>query len=173
MPKVSVITLPAKMLEVKQQVVGKKTAKRRPSLTMIFNKIIAMLMALVGKEDSGQIAILAFFLGRVFIMGECAPIGLAFFTAMAQIDEQRAFRVGLWSVVGVLSGGYYSEAGIYILAMGSYFLYADKLASRGNKSIVIPLFMFLAILCAGLIMNIINEFTLYRFSRLPTAKAQI
>ena len=110
MPKVSVITLPAKMLEVEPQVIRQKPAQRRPSLRMIVNKVIAMLMALVGKEDSVQISILAFFLGRVFIMGECAPIGLVFFTAMAQIDEQGAFRIGLWSVVGVLSNGYYSES---------------------------------------------------------------
>ncbi len=161
MPKVSVITLPAKMLEVEPQVIRQKPAQRRPSLRMIVNKVIAMLMALVGKEDSVQISILAFFLGRVFIMGECAPIGLAFFTAMAQIDEQRAFRIGLWSVVGVLSSGYYSETGIYILAMGLYFLYADKLVYKGRKSIIIPLFMFCAVFCAGLIMNAINEFTLY------------
>ena len=45
MPKVSVITLPAKMLEVEPQVIRQKPAQRRPSLRMIVNKVNAMLMA--------------------------------------------------------------------------------------------------------------------------------
>ncbi len=160
MPKVSLITLPATMVESQQQVVGKKSACRTVSFAKKINKFVTILLALLGKDDM-LVSLLAFLLGRVLIMGECAPVGLAFFTAMAQIDEKRTFRVGLWAIVGVLSGGYYSEVGIYILAMGSYFLYADRLRHVQKRIMIVPLFMFFAVIGAGLAMNVVKEFTLY------------
>ena len=48
---------------------------------------------------------LAFLLGRVFVMGEFAPVGLAFFAAVAQVDSKR-LTVGFWAIVGVASGGF-------------------------------------------------------------------
>ncbi|WP_378955343.1 stage II sporulation protein E [Pelosinus sp. sgz500959] len=159
MPKVSVITLPAKMLEVQQEIV-RKQKNNRLSIKIIFYKVTSMLRQLMSRDDI-LMSILAFLLGRVLIMGECAPGGLAFFTAVVQINERRAYWVGVWAIVGVISSGSYSEIGIYIIAIGLYFLYADKLLRMKKRNVMIPLFMFFAILCAGLVMSVINEFTLY------------
>lgn len=160
MPKVSVIRLPAKMLEGQQQVNGKKSTYQGLSLKKMFNSITVLLTSLIGKNDM-LMTILAFLLGRVLIMGECAPAGLAFFTAVAQIDEQRAFRVGLWTIVGVLSSGCYSEISIYIITIGLYFLCADKLGRMQKRIVIVPLFMFFSVLCAGFVMSFMKGFTLY------------
>lgn len=160
MPKVSVITLPAKVAEIEQQTAEKKPVPRRLSLANFFSKTAARLMPLVSR-DNMLMSILAFLLGRVLIMGECAPAGLAFFTAVAQIQKKRTAVVGLFTVLGVLSRGHYWETGIYVFVMGAFFLYRDKLMGMQKRIAMVPLFMFFAILAAGLVINFFKEFTLY------------
>ena len=93
MPKVTVITLPANRLEAHQQIVETKKIFRRLSSKVAFNKVYSLLESLVYGENV-LLSILAFLLGRVFVMGEFAPVGLAFFAAVAQVDGKRALTVG-------------------------------------------------------------------------------
>jgi len=160
MPKMTVVTLPTKMLEVHQQLSDKK---KKPSWLLLwgaFNKIYNMLKSLVcGKNIF--LSILAFLLGRVLVMGELAPVGLAFFAAVAQVDSKRALTVGFWTIVGVASGGYYWEVGIYTFTISLYFLWAEKLTHFNKKISTIPIFTFFTVLCAGLVVNLFKESTLY------------
>lgn len=160
MPKVTVVTLPTKMLEAHQQVVEKKKTFRRLPVKAAFSKVYNMLKSLV-YGGNVLLSILAFLLGRVLVMGEFAPVGLAFFAAVAQVDGKRAFTVGFWTIVGVVSGGYYWEIGIYAFTICLYFLWADKLTRLNKKILSIPIFIFFAVLCAGLVVSLFKDTTLY------------
>lgn len=160
MPKVTVVTLPNVIADVPQTVFKKDKTSRRLLLLAIYQKLYSMLVSLFSKEN-GFISILAFLLGRVSIMGDVAPVGLAFFAAVAQQEGKRSLLVGLWSIVGVLSAGYYSEVGTYVFAMLLYFLWADKLTRMHKKVLSVPLLMFCAIICSGLIATLYNQSTLY------------
>jgi len=160
MPKVTVVTLPTKMLETSQHVFEKKKTFRRLSVKAAFNKVYSMLASLMHGKNV-LLSILAFLLGRVFVMGEFAPVGLAFFAAVAQVNSKQALAVGFGTIAGVASGGYYWEVGIYAITISSYFLWADKLTLKNKKILPVPIFIFFAILCAGLLVYIFKEPTLY------------
>jgi len=162
MPKVTVVTLPSKMLETQQQVFHKKKEIRRLPLKVVFNKLYGMLGLLV-YGDNILLCILAFLLGRVSVMGEFAPVGLAFFAAVAQIASKRALPVGFWTTVGVASGGYYWEVGIYAFAIGLYFSWADQRTGLNKKNVSVPIFIFFVVLGAGLVVSLFKEPTLYNF----------
>jgi len=160
MPKMTVVTLPTKMFEAHQPVFEKKKAFRRLPLRMVFSTVHSMLGSLVYGKNV-LLSILAFLLGRVLVMGELAPIGLAFFAAVAQVDDKRALAVGFWTIVGVASGGDYWEVGIYTLTIGLYFLWADKLTRLNKKILSVPIFIFFGVMCVGLVVRLSKESTLY------------
>ncbi len=160
MPKVTIITLPTEMLDARQPAAEKRRVFRRLSLKQVIQRGYAFLMSLLFAEHT-LLSILAFLLGRVSIMGEFAPAGLAFFAAVVQFEGKRALMVGLWSIVGVLSSGAYYEAGIYVFVISLYFLWAEKFISRYKHIAAVPTFIFMAVLCGNLIVSLIKEFTLY------------
>ena len=160
MPKVTVVTLPTKMLENHEFVFERKDAFRRLTVKETFNKVYRMLATLLSGQN-GLLIMLAFLLSRVVVMGEFAPVGLAFFAAVAQVDSKRALTVGFWTIVGVVSGGYYGEIGIYVFVICLYFLWSDKLARMNKKMLAIPIFIFITVLCSSLILNLFRENTLY------------
>jgi stage II sporulation protein E len=162
MPKVTVVTLPTELLDVSQPITEKKIIPRRLPVVTIFKKLYSILLPLVYKEN-WFINILAFLLGRVSIVGDIAPFGLAFFTAVAQVERKKALMVGLWCITGVITGGFYTEIGTYIFAMFLYFLWADKLTRMHKKILAVPLLIFCAVLCSGLIISIFHQPTLYSF----------
>lgn len=160
MPKMTIVTLPAAMVMTQEQIIEKNKKTHGISLRTIFYKMSIFITWLISGEK-GFLGILAFLLGRVFIMGEFAPIGLAFFAAVVQADIKRGILVGFWATVGVLSGGYYYEAGIYLFSMGLYFLVGEKMIYRYKKNIVTPVIMFGGVLCAGLVVSFFKGGTLY------------
>jgi stage II sporulation protein E len=162
MPKVTVITLPNEILDIPQPMEDKKRPPRRLPFKTILYKWYSMLLSTLYKEN-WFINILSFLLGRVTIMGDIAPIGLAFFAATAQLQKKRALMVGLWSIAGVISGGYYAEVGTYAVTMLLYFLWADKLTRMHKKILAVPLLVFCSVLCSGLIMSLFRQPTLYSF----------
>jgi stage II sporulation protein E len=162
MPKVTVITLPNEILDIPQPITDKKQPPRRLPFKTIFYKWYSMLLSALYNEN-WFINILSFLLGRVTIMGDIAPIGLAFFAAVAQLQKKRALMVGLWSIAGVISGGYYAEVGTYAVTMLLYFLWADKLTRMHKKILAVPLLVFCSVLCSGLIMSMFKQPTLYSF----------
>jgi stage II sporulation protein E len=162
MPKVTVVTLPTELLDVSEPIVEKKITSRRLPIMAIFHKLYSTLLPLVSKEN-WFIIMLAFLLGRVSIVGDIAPFGLAFFTAVAQVQRKKALMVGFWCIAGLIAGGFYTEIGTYIFAMFLYFLWADKLTRIHKKILAVPLLIFCAVLCSGLIISIFHQPTLYSF----------
>lgn len=161
MPKMTIVTLPATVVS-SQKIVTKKTKEFLPTgIKDAVSKIYLMLVSLVQGEN-GLLGMLAFLLGRVLIMGEFAPVGLAFFGAVVQVDGKRAVAMAFWTIFGVVSGGYYDEVGIYVFSIGLYFLMVDKLSRRYKKIYIVPLIIFCGVLCAGIVINLYKETTLYR-----------
>jgi len=159
MPKVTMVTLPANLLEQNQQVDCKKNKSQPSSLIQRVKDVCARLVSLLYMRKT-FLVVLSFLLGRVFVIGEFVPVGLAFFVAVAKSEREKAVLVGVCSVAGVLASGYYWTAGMYVFSMGVYFLWADKLI-RQYKILSAPLFMFLVVVCADLFISIIRDFTLY------------
>lgn len=161
MPKMTIVTLPATVVG-SQRTITKRTKVFLPiGFTDISNKIYLILVSLV-QGKNGILGMLAFLLGRVLIMGEFAPAGLAFFAAVVQVDSKRAVAMAFWAILGVISGGYYDEVGIYVFSIGLYFSMVDKLSRRYRKIFIVPLIIFFGVLCAGIVINMYKETTLYR-----------
>jgi len=160
MPKVTVVTLPVKMLRSDQPIIKKKEHLQKMPFRGIVQKGYAIVLSLVCGENA-LFHMLAFLLGRLLVMGEFAPVGLAFFAAVAQTDRKRALGVGFWAIGGVLSAGYYYEVGIYAFTIGLYFLWADKLARIHKKIVALPIFTFFCVLGAGFLVSLMKEYTLY------------
>jgi hypothetical protein len=53
--------------------------------------------------------------------------------------------VGFWTILGVISGGYYWEVGIYAFTICLYFLWVDKLTRLNRKIASVPMFIFFAV----------------------------
>jgi len=162
MPKMTVVTLPSEMLEVFQPMAKKKASPKWLPLKAIFRKMYNRLFSLVYSEN-WFMNVLAFLLGRVSIMGDIAPMGLAFFAAVAQIQKRRAFMVGICSIAGLVSGGNYTEIGTYSVFMFLYFLWADKLTRLHKKVLAVPILLFCVVLCSGLFIGMFHQPTLYTF----------
>lgn len=161
MPKMTIVTLPTTVVG-SHRPVTKKTREFIPiSLADTFSKMYIILVSLVHGKN-GLLGILAFLLGRVLIMGEFAPVGLAFFAAVVQVDSKRAVAMAFWAIFGVASGGYYDEVGIYVFSIGLYFSVADKLSRRYKKNFTVPFIIFCGVLCAGIVINMYKETTLYK-----------
>lgn len=164
MPKVTVVTLPTELLDLSlsQPIKEKKRTHHGLLIKSIFYKLYRLSLPLVSKEN-WLILILAFLLGQVSVMGDIAPFGLAFFTAVAQVNRKKVWMVGVGSILGLIAGGFYSEIGTYLFVMLLYFLWADKLTRMHKKILAVPLLMFCAVLCSGLIISIFHQPTLYSF----------
>ncbi|SFM18194.1 stage II sporulation protein E [Pelosinus propionicus] len=162
MPKVTVITLPNEMLDVPQPKTEKKQAPRHLSFKTILYKGYCMFLPIM-QTQNWFINMLSFLLARVTIMGDIAPIGLAFFAAVAQLQKKRAFTVGLWCIAGVLSAGYYVEVGTYVATMLLYYLWSDKITRLHKKIMAVPLLAFCVILCYGFVISLFSQATLYNF----------
>ncbi len=164
MPKATVVTLsnPSQGLMVPNIPPGaQKVAKlRNISWTGYIYKVWDLLISLVSRKYL-SLNILAFLLGRVAIMGEMSPFGLAFFAAIAEMSRDRALAVGFWASIGVLSGGHYSEAGVYIFSMLVYWRLAGKITRIHQKLLAVPLLMFATVSLSGLTLALYREATLY------------
>ena len=162
MPKMTIVTLPTTMVESHKSV-RKKQQRLIPIVgKRFFSNMYNRLGSLIYGVN-GMLGIVAFLLSRVFIMGEFAPVGLAFFAAVAQVDNKRIIAMAFWTISGVLSGGYYDEAIIYVVSIMLYLLVINKSSQRYQKIFIAPLIMFAGILCAGLLINLYKGSALYSF----------
>lgn len=161
MPKMTVVTLPPTIVDTNQPRMGKQTTSPHRYLRIIFHKIYSILTALLYGQN-WFVSMIAFLLGRVVFMEEFSPVGLAFFGAVAQINSKNALTVGVWTTLGVMASGNYYEVGIYIFSIGLYFWAAKKSSVRYKRIFIVPLLMFCGILCAGCMVSISTEATLYR-----------
>lgn len=81
---------------------------------------IGRFLVLCLRKDLIAVHVMAFLLGRVSIVGELMPLGLAFFIAVATKQRAGALSVGAFTLAGSLSIGYPLEAAWYLLLMAAY-----------------------------------------------------
>ncbi|HWR43504.1 stage II sporulation protein E [Sporomusa sp.] len=163
MPKVSVITLPEEILQVPPvRPSADSVPEDKPGFPWrdFFDWVKLSLRALFHQQNL-PVNLLALLIGRVSLMGEVAPFGLALFAAMAGVARERAAAVGVWALAGVLSAGFYQEGVIYLLSMLLYWRLSDKLSRYERKVQAIPLFMFGCVLLSGMALTSWRESSLY------------
>ncbi len=159
MPRVTVVTVPEQVLDAPERKTPKRRIKKIPWRAGA--KKAGVILAMLAHHDNLPLNLLAFLLARVSIMGETAPFGLALFAAVAQIARPRSLAVGAWALAGVLSGGHWTEAGLYVFAMVMYYRLADKLTHVHRKLLAVPLFMFGAVALGGMALTLFRQGTLY------------
>lgn len=159
MPKVTVVTLPEELLR-ESGVPRSSSTRRRIFWKSEWKKLCAAAAGLLYR-DHLLLNLLAFLLGRVAVMGEVSPFGIAFFAAVAQTVRERAAAVGFWAIAGVASAGHYLEAGIYFFAILLYFHWADKLTRLHRKLLAVPLLISCAVTGGGLTVGFLLQTTLY------------
>ncbi|EGO64545.1 stage II sporulation protein E [Acetonema longum] len=95
--------------------------------------------------------LLGFLLGRVLIMNELAPFGLAYFLAMARTYRPHSPAIGLWVLAGALTAGYYIEATLYCACMILYFFLTDAYNRLYPRLRIMPLLLFFSSVAGVLI----------------------
>lgn len=159
MPRVTVVSLPEDVVQAPSLPPSPKPRLKKLAWTAVNGKIGAMLKALLYSHLPTNI--LAFLLGRVAIMGEMAPFGLALFAAVAHTDRSRTPVMALWSLAGVISSGNYPQAWVYAFSILLYFRLADKLTHMHRKILAVPVSIACAAACAGVAVNIVEQAALY------------
>ncbi len=133
---------------------------RRPGGTGWAGLLAWLLASLVRPADL-PFNIMAFLLGRVSIVGELAPFGLAFCAAVAMTSRGRAPAAALAALAGMLSAGRALEAGLYLLAMLVYAKLADRLTRQHHKLQAVPLYVFAAAVFGGGLVMLWHQAPLY------------
>ncbi|WP_371376607.1 stage II sporulation protein E [Sporomusa aerivorans] len=163
MPKVSVITLPEKILQ--------PPSVRPPVETVQEDKPAFPWRSIPERIKTGGRSLfsyqnlalhgLAFLVARVSLLGELAPFGLALFAAIAGTARKRAPVAGVWALAGVLSTGLYLEAILYLLSMLLYWRLSDRLSQYERKIQAVPLFIFGCVFLCGLALLPWRDSSLY------------
>ncbi|MBP2634287.1 MAG: spoIIE [Firmicutes bacterium] len=163
MPKVSVITLPEEIIQAPPaRPQARPVKENKPSWSWrIFGAWVKKRIREVFSWQNLQLPVLAILLGRVSILGEIAPFGLALFAAVAGLARPRAAGVGIGALVGVVSAGFYQEAILYLLSMLLYWRLSYKLSRYEKKAQAIPLFMFGTMFLCGAVIMPWRDFSLY------------
>lgn len=134
---------------------------RHFDLAKAFSRFRTAMSRLVDREAL-LVNVLAMLLGRVVIMDEMAPLGLAFFAAMAQVSREKSGAAAVWALAGVLSVGRYMEAALYLWAIFIVYWLADKLTSLPRRLATAPLLIFAAVASGGLALLFWQQATLYQ-----------
>ncbi len=155
MPKGTVITLSGD-----GGAVSPAPAGGRPYWSAVGRRALELMAELT--RPAGLIYnVVAFLLGRVSILGELAPFGLAFFAALVQTDRRRAPAAAVWALAGGLSAGRYLEAGVYLLVILGYWRLVGRLTSLQRKAQIVPLFVFTAVALGGGLLVFWQQTPLY------------
>lgn len=161
MPKVTVVTVPAETATMMKAPVVSTPVKKRPVLKTLYSLLQHAASRLFAREALA-LDILALLLSRVVIMGEIAPLGLAFFAAVAQVSRERAGGVAIGALAGVLSSGRYMEAAVYLWSILVFYRLADRLTDLPRRLVTVPLLMFAAVASGGLLTLLWQPATLYQ-----------
>ncbi len=154
MPKGTVVTIPGGSIPAEQD---------RGSGGAAWSGLLAWLLASLLRPVNLPFNSLAFLLGRVSILGELAPFGLAFCAAAAQAAPRRAPAAALAALAGMLSVGRFLEAGLYFAAAIVYVVLADRLTRQHHKLQVVPLCVFTAAVIGGGLVMFWHQAPLYNF----------
>jgi stage II sporulation protein E len=151
MPKGTVVTIPG----------GTAAAEAERGAGGGRGGLLAWLLAALVRPVNLPVNILAFLLGRVSIMGELAPFGLAFCAAVAWADKGRAPAAALAALAGMLSAGRFLEAGLYLAAAAMYVKAADRLTRLHYKLQAVPLYVFAVVVAGGALAMLWHRAPLY------------
>lgn len=153
MPKVTVMSLPEESIQMLDLPKTRKNIK--PTFRVAWRNLAVRIKLFAGDFDTRNVlvtSLLAFLLGRVVIMSEMSPFGLAFFAAAAPYLQKKAYFCGAAAILGLVSSGQYIECAIYFFSVFAYFKTAEKLSKTHNKLLAVPLLMFCAVLASGFVM---------------------
>lgn len=120
-----------------------------------------LIGTMVGKEVLG-LNILAFLLGRVSILGELMPFGLAYFTAVTRLKRTSALAVAIWTSVGSLSMGYSFETVGYMAIMLSYYYLTSKETRVQKRLLTISILMGVGAILVATTALVWQQITLYQ-----------
>jgi stage II sporulation protein E len=110
----------------------------KPSLFLSVSAIGRFLASCLNK-DMIALNLLAFLLGRVSIMGELMPFGLAYFIAVTKKKRTGALAAGAWTLAGSLSIGYSTESACYLLSMVAYLWLTAHETRWQKKTWAVPI----------------------------------
>lgn len=162
MPKVTVVTMPEQVFPGPGQppAAGPKPQRRKLAWRKAMLKLRGFIAPLFYWEYL-PLNVLALLLSRLTILGEMSPFGLALFAAVAQVARERASIVAVWAIAGVLSTGQFGEAGVYLWAVALYLRWRNNITRLHRKMLAVPLLMFCAVISGGLLLNFLEQGTLY------------
>ena len=97
----------------------------RQSWLIVFDALRTCISLCFGK-DMLALNLLAFLLGRVSMLGELIPFGLAYFIALTRTRPVSSVAVGIWALAGSVSVGYLVEAAWYAVFMTAYYVFIRR-----------------------------------------------
>lgn len=106
-------------------------------------------------------AVTAFLLGRVSIIGELSPFGLAFFAAVAAVHPSRALVAGVGAMLGILTMGRPLDVAVYALSMALYWRLSRRARQERPPHYALPLVMAGVVLMSGAGAALVLEKSLY------------
>jgi stage II sporulation protein E len=122
------------------------------------------LLQILLQKDGWLINFVALLLGRVSILGEISPFGLAFFAAVVSVNRERAVGVAFWTLIGLFS----TKPGLGgLAAVGAITLFFRLMRGERvrpeKKLIAYPVLIFVCVLLARLITATVFNQTLYGY----------
>lgn len=107
------------------------------------------------------LAVTAFLLARVSIIGELSPFGLAFFAAVAAVRPHRSLAVGAGAMLGILTMGRPLDVAVYALSMALYWWFSRRARQERPPYYALPLVMAGVVLVSGIAAVLVLEKSLY------------
>lgn len=129
-------------------------------LLLSMRKLVRILL----QKDGWLISFVALLLGRVSILGEISPFGLAFVAAVVSVSRERAVGVAIWTIIGLFSArpGLGGLASVGAIALFFRFMRGERV--RPDKKLTAyPILMFVCALAARLITATVFNRTLYGY----------
>lgn len=156
-PKITVIPYP------RTQHQHKELSPSRRFCVKLWQNLRKLLQILL-QRDGWLLNLVAFLLGRVSILGEISPFGLAFFAAVVSVNRERAVGVAIWTLAGFFSAkpilGGLAAVGASVL----FFRFMRGGRVRPDKKLIAyPILMFVCVLIARIVTATIFNQTLYGY----------
>lgn len=141
----------------------KGTSPVRHLLKQLLRKSHKLLQILIQK-DGWLLNLVAFLLGRVSMLGEISPFGLAFFAAVVSVSRERAVGVAVWTLAGLLSTGPGLGGLAAVGAIALFFrLMRGERVRPEKKLIAYPVLMFVCALVTRVLTASLFNPTLYGY----------
>lgn len=159
MQKMTVMTLPEELAAM----VSPPQTKPRADINHCKAGILEGVRTVFYFHDRFLLWLLALLLGRLTILGDLSPFGLAFFAAVMQSAKPKAWQAALWTSIGVLTTGNFTQLGLYLFVIVMVVQCRARLTRLEKKVFAIPVFMFLFTLLGGVILQYTMDGVLYGY----------